>query len=390
MVGSIRQCSPGSWRITIELERGPDGKRRQKSVTVRGTKKEADRELTRLVQEAQAGTYRTASKMTVAEYLEYWLKNYAETNVAEKTLEGYAETIHRYIVPALGTVRLDKLQPAHIQAYYTRALRSGRIKREGGLSARTVLHQHRLLRQALKHAVDWQFIGRNPADATKPPRPEEKDTAFLNPEQLVVLLDAAQATPLYIPILIACATGMRRGEVLGLRWQDVDLEHCALRICNSLVRLATCSVMKAPKTKGSKHDVTLPSGLVDALKIHKAQQDQVRADLRSAYKNHDLVVPQLDGRPRSPNGFTKAFVDLIEKLDLPRVTFHGLRHSHATMLLVERVPIKVVSERLGHSTTQITSDIYQHVLPSMEREAADRTQDALFGGRQRSADDAGS
>jgi integrase len=244
-----------------------------------------------------------------------------------------------------------------------------------------------VLREALQHAVEWRLLSYNPADTCRPPRPEHRDVAFLTPQQLLVLLDAARPTELFLPILIAGTAGLRRGEVLGLRWQDVDLDRGSLKVTQALSRTNAGSEMKSPKTKKSRRAVSLPPELVDVLKQHKAEQEKLRADLRSAYHDNDLVVATPDGRPRSPNAFTKSFTNLVATLDLPPVTFHGMRHSHATLLLAMKVPMKVASERLGHTSVNITMDLYQHVLPDMDEEAAAKTQAALFGERPYDGDD---
>ena len=371
------QRSEGSWSLWIELGSDASGKRRQKTVTVRGTKRDAQRELNRILHELDTGSFVDPAKMTVAQYLERWLADYAKVNVSPKTYEGYEEFIRVHLVPAFGAHPLPKLTPLHIQNYYSRALQTGRRDGKGGLSARTVLHHHRVLREALQLAVRWQLLVRNPADAVEPPRPEKKEMQVLNADQIGHLLSVASRTRLYVPVLLAVATGMRRGEVLGLRWQDVDLKNGMLSIRQSLQQTKEGTSFKQPKTQKSRRMVALPPSVVEELRRHQAAQTDQRQLMEGGYQNHDLVVAHPDGCPFSPGGLTHAFADLIAGTGLPRVRLHDLRHSHATHLFREGVHPKIVSERLGHATVGITLDVYSHVLPGMQAEAALRIDAAL-------------
>ena len=287
-----------------------------------------------------------------------------------KTFETYAEFIRLYMVPTLGRHLLSKLQPAHIQGYYRQMLASGRRKTEGGLSARSVLHHHRVLREALQQAVKWQFLARNPADAVVAPKPERIEMKVLDEAQSARLLQHAEGTRLFVPILVAITTGMRRGEILGLRWSDVDLAASRVTVQQSLSITRQGLQFKAPKTAKSRRSVTLPSLITEALQAHRTAQQQTRELLGAAFQDHGLVLPEPDGMPWSPNAFSKAFRLLLTRCDLPLVRFHDLRHGHATQLLKQGVHPKIVSERLGHSTITLTLDTYSHVLPGMQEEVS--------------------
>lgn len=297
------------------------------------------------------------------------MENYAKSNVAAKTFEGYTEFVRKHFTPALGHHPLAKLQPLHIQAYYTKALESGRRDGKGGLSARTVLHHHRVLREALQQAVKWQLLVRNPADAVEPPRPEQKQMAVLDEDQAKRLLTAAEGTRLHIPVLLAVTTGMRRGEILGLRWTDVDLTTGTAAVRQALGQTKAGMEFKTPKTQKSRRLVVLPQFVADELRRHKGQQAQQKLLLGPGYKDQSLVVAQADGSAFPPNILSIAFATLVKQAGL-KVTFHGLRHTHATHLFLRKVHPKIVSERLGHSNIGITLDIYSHVLPGMQEEAA--------------------
>ncbi len=366
-----------AWCIVFDLGRDERGRRRQKWVTVRGSRRDAERELARLQHELTTGAYVAPADMTVAQYLEYWLQHYAQPSVAVKTLEGYTEYVRLHLIPSLGRHKLARLQPAHIQAYYSDALSHGRRKGEGGLSARTVLHHHRVLRQALEQAVRWQFLGRNPANSVVPPRPRAIEQRVLDVNAIAALLSAARPTRLFVPIIMAVTTGMRRGEILGLRWQDVDLAHGTLSVRQTLVQTRTALIVKEPKSRQSRRVVVLPSILVEALADHRIEQGRLMARLGEVQSDGTLVVAEDNGDPRSPRALSAAFASLLQREGLPLVRFHDLRHTHATLLLGQGVHPKVVSERLGHSTVDLTLNTYSHVLPTLQDAAAREVDAAL-------------
>ena len=378
MQGHIRKRCKNSWAIVIDKGRGPDGRRLQTWRTVHGTKRDAERERTRLLHELNTGAYVEPAKLTVAEYLEQWLRDCAEPKVSAKTFERYEEVVRRHLVPALGQHRLDKLQPLHIQAYYSSALKNGRLDGKGGLSAQTVVHHHRIFRQALGQAVRWQLIVRNPADAVDPPRPRRQEMPALDDDQIAQLLEAAKGTSCYIAVLIAVTTGLRRGEVLALRWQDVDLDKGTLAVRQTLEQTKKFGLtFKEPKSQKSRRVVALPAILVEELRKHRRKQSKQRLALRRAYQDHGLVCPRDDGSPQSPDALSAAFPHLVSRAGVPRMRFHDQRHTHATQLLIHGVHPKVVSERLGHANIGITLDTYSHVLPGMQEDAACRVDAAL-------------
>ena len=376
MTGHIRRRAK-KWAIVVELGRTAAGKRQQRWHSGYHRRKDAERDLPRILREMQTGTYVDPTKLTVGEYLEHWLDAFAKHNVAPKTYEGYAEFIQLYISPAIGHLPLTKLQPLHLQSYYSEMLRSGRRRGEGGLSAQTVLHHHRVIRQALQQAVRWQILARNPADAVEPPKPPAREMTALSEEHTAALLSVAKATRQHLPILLAVSTGLRRGEVLGLRWDDVDLEQGSLTVRQCLQRTRGGLSFVPPKTQRSRRTVALPAFAVERLVQYRGEQAEEILRLGPAYQDDDLVIAREDGSPWSPDAFSKAFRALARKADLPRMTFHCLRHTHASQLCKAGVHVKVISERLGHSTVGITLDLYSHLLPGMDEDAAQRIDTAL-------------
>lgn len=360
----------------IQVGHYANGRPRYKWHTVKGGKREAQRELNRLLAAKQTGAYVEPSKLTVGQYLERWLQDYANAKVGKRTYEFYAEVVGKHLVPALGNLPLVKLQPLHLQAYYTKAQKSGRRDGKGGLSAQSVLHHHRLLHGALEQAVRWQLLVRNPAAAVEPPRVEDREMQVLEAEGIRRLLDAAAGTNLHLPILVAVATGLRRGEILGLKWEDLNLEVGTVTVRRSLEDTSEGLRFKAPKTKKSRRTIHLPPAVVEVLRHHQAEQAELQRCLEPAYEDYGLVLAWADGRPFRPHYVTLAFIRLVRKLGL-RLRFQDLRHTQATALIALGEHVKVISARLGHSSIQITMDRYGHLLPGMDQAAAQRL-DGLF------------
>jgi len=377
--GSITQRSPGSWSIWIDSGRDAEGKRSRKMITFRSTKVAAERELTRLLRELDTGAFVDPSKLTVGEYLEKWLAQ-VKPGVGGKTWERYGEIVRLHLIPALGRIPLPKLTPTHIQDAHARALESGRKDGKGGLSAQTVLHHHRALKEALGNAVRLQLLARNPAEAVDPPRPRREEMQALDGAAAARLLAAVRDTSMNVPVVLALATGMRRGEILGLKWEDVDLDRGTLTVNRSLETTRGTLTFKGPKTQKGRRRITLPPFAVQALIVHRARQAEVRLLLGPAYVDQGLVLAGAEGGPMHPDSLTTGFRRLAKKAGVAGLRFHDLRHSHASQLLEQGIPLKVVSERLRHASVAITGDTYAHILPGMQEEAARRIEATLGGG----------
>jgi integrase len=377
MRGHIRQRGKTSWAIVLELGHDAEGKRKQKWHSGFKTRKDAQAELARLMHEMNTGAYIEPSRLTFGDYLDRWLADYARIKVSAKTFERYTEIVRLHLKPALVHHPLAKLQPLHIQAYYATALQSGRKDGKGGLSAQTVLHHHRVLREALQQAVRWLLLARNPADAVEPPRPANRQIRVLDETETARLLRAVADTKYYVPSLLAVSTGMRRGEILALRWDEIDLDAGTLAVRQTLEQTRAGLAFKQPKTQKSRRLVALPPLTVDALRRHRVEQTEHRLALGPMYNDQGLVFPQRDGALWNPNTFSACFIPLADRAGLGGLRFHDLRHSHATQLLRQGVHPKIVSERLGHSTIGITLDVYSHVVPGMQEEAARKTDAAL-------------
>jgi integrase len=376
MKGHIRKRGK-SWAVVFDLGRDASGKRRQKWHAVPGTRRDAQRELARLLNEMNTGAYVEPARMTVSEFLDRWLADYAKPKVSPKTFECYQEMIDGHIRPALGAYLLPKLAPLHIQSFYSRALASGRKDGKGGLSAQSVVHFHRLLHKALAQAVKWQLLARNPVDAVEPPRAERKEMRALDEDETARLLSLLGESRLYMPTMLAVTTGLRRGEILGLRWGNVDLVAGTLTVVQSLEQTKGGLRLKSPKTHRSRRSIALPAMTTAALRLHRVKQAEERLALGPAYDDEGFVCPRPGGAPWAPDVLSTAFAAFVRRSGLKQFRFHDLRHSHASHLLRAGVHPKIVSERLGHSTVGITLDTYSHVLPGMQQDAVKLIDAAL-------------
>ena len=377
MKGHIRRRGRRSWAIVIDVGRDPNGKRRQRWHTVQGTKRDAERELARLVHSLNTGEYVEPNKLTVAEYLQRWLVDYAKPNTSTRTHERYAEIVRVNINPVLGHHKLTALQPLHIQDFYSNALTSGRRLGPGGLSAQTVLHFHRLLHGALRQAVRWQLLVRNPVEAVEPPRVKRREMRVLTEAETAQLLTAADGTRVYVPVLVGLTTGMRRGEIVALKWPDVDMQAATLTVTKSIEQSKSGLAVKSTKTAKGRRTITLPSITVEALRRHKADQGRERFRLGPAYQDQDWVCADPDGSVLKPNSLSAAFQLLLRNRELTRIRFHDLRHTHVSQLLQQGVHPKIVAERLGHSTIVVTLDTYSHVVPGLQEQVAQQLDQVL-------------
>jgi integrase len=369
MKGHIRERSPGHWAIVIDVSDG--GKRKQRWHSFKGTKRQAQIECARLIAELQNGTAVEPSRMTVADFLERWIEH-MQGQVSPRSHERYAR---KNLAPLLGALTLTKLQPAYISQAYAKALASGRRDGSGGLSARTVTHMHRVLREAFQQAVRWQLLARNPADAVKPPKVERKQMNVLDVDGATALLKAAGGTPLFMPILLGVRCGLRRGEVVALRWRNVDLERGQISVVASAEQTDQGVREKEPKN-GKGRTIVLSATEVEELRTHRARQAEGLLALGVRLTDDHYVVTRADGQPIQPRSLTHAFVKFVRQHGF-QIRLHDLRHSHATHMLASGVHPKIAQERLGHSSVGITLDLYSHVLPGMQAEAVSRV-DAAF------------
>lgn len=371
MRGHIRKRYKDSWSVVIHMGKDPNtGKPKYKWFTVKGSEDDAEKFLTEKLRQLDTNMYTDPGKMTVAEYLRKWVKNYCEPNLAKSTLIRNRGIVENHLIPALGRYQLAKLKPLHIQEYYTHALKYGRIDGKGeALSPTTVLYHHRVLHEALKHAVQWQLLTMNPSDAVKPPKKNKPQAKTLDKQEVDILLNEAKGGPLYIPVLIAIHTGMRRGEIIALEWKDVDLKAGIIHVKKSIHWDAETKKHITKRTKNEKNrrvDIIMP--VVDELKRWKKEQKNNRKACGTGCEINDYICTHPDGRMISLDYCTKAFIRLARSCRFD-ISFHDLRHTHATLMMQMGVPAKVVAERLGHTDIKITIDTYSHVSAGVQRDA---------------------
>jgi len=374
MKGHIRQRSKGSWEIFYEMAADPvTGRRQQKSQTVKGAKRDAQRVLREVLISLEQGAYVKPNKVTLGDWLRQWLKDYASMNTTDRTQESYSSIVERHLIPSLGKVMLADLQPQHIQSYYADKLSNGRADGKGGLSARSVVYHHRILSKALDYAVKMGMVVRNVADVVQPPRMQRVTMRTLSPEEATRFLEAAQETDYYVYFATLLYTGLRRGELLALRWRNLDLAKATLTVVETAYKLGNGDyIIKEPKTAQSRRSVILSPALVELFKAYWIDQELLRIQLGVSLNADDFVFIRPDGSPINPNAVTLAFRRIIQKAGLRNLRIHDLRHTHATLMLKAGVHPKVVSERLGHASIGITLDIYSHVLPGIQEEAAEK------------------
>jgi integrase len=383
MRGSIINRPKGSnrWSIILEIRDDATGKRKRRWHSFTGTKRQAQDECARLITQLKEGNALEPNKATVAQFLGRWL-DHVKTQVSPKSHERYAGIVDQNLIPALGAVRLNKLRPVQISTAYSQALSNGRRDGAGGLSPRTVGHMHRVLKQALGQAVKWKELTHNPADAVDPPRVDWKPMQTYDLPQTVEVIEAVRETPLLIPAVLAVLCGLRRGEICALRWRNVDLNAASISIVESLEQTKAGLRFKSPKS-GKGRTVALSATVVDELRAYRVRRAQDLLRLGVGLSDDDLVLGHADGSIVSPIYISQLWARSIKKTRLARLRFHDLRHAHATHLLANGVHPKVASERLGHSKVGITLDLYSHVIPGMQEDAAAMIDSALSAARDK-------
>jgi len=335
------------------------------------TRKAVQDQVTDALKNVKDGIPLPTGNHSVAEYLADWLEA-ARPSIRGRTWERYEQLLRLHVIPNLGKLRMSQLSPLHLQQLYAKLL-------ESGLSQTTVRKVHMLLHRALQQAARWGFVARNVTTLVDAPRNAHHEMQTLSPEQARHLLDAARGHRLEALFVVAVTTGIRRGELLGLRWQQVDLEGGSLEVLVSLQRTRDGCEFAEPKTAHSRRRVSLPEIATDALRRHRVKQNEERL-AADEWEGNDLVFANEVGRPvDAPNLLRRAYWPLLKKAGLPQIPFHALRHTAATLLLRKGIHPKIVQEMLGHSSIAITLDLYSHAVPTMQREAT-AAMDALLTG----------
>jgi integrase len=379
MSGHILRRGKSSWRVKFDLAPDASGRRNTRFVTVKGKRQDAQRELTRLLGAAHAGTLAEPSATTVADYLRAWLDGAPE--LANKTRERYRQLAEQQIIPHLGSLMLQKLRPAHVADWHTTLLKSGG-KAGAPLSSLTTGHAHRVLHGALARAVKSELLSRNVASAIAPPQVAQQEIGSLKADEVATVLKALDGHPLQPIAILALSSGARRGELLALPWDRVDLDKATMRIEHSLEQTRAGLKLKAPKTRTSRRTVSLPPSAVEALRAHRRKQLEIRIALGQGKPDADtLVFCRIDGDPIPPNDLSRDWARFVKSRKLPRVSFHGLRHSHVSALIARGVDVLTISRRIGHTNAATTLRVYGHMFEQNDSTAVDAIEAALRSNR---------
>jgi integrase len=376
MRGHVRKRG-NTWCVVVDVGRDSEtGKRRQSWKSGFRTRREAERGLTELLGRLEGGSFVEPTRQTVGDFLCEWLSAIEARGLRPNTLSTYRMLVEKHLIPRVGSVPLQKLSASHLNAAYADMLASGRrnVKKTSGLSPRTVRYAHSVIRKALADAVKWNRLVRNVADAADPPRKSAtvKAPTTWSAAELHCFLEHVESDRLAPAWRLAASTGMRRGEVLGLSWNAVDLEAGRLAVRQTLTVADYKPHLAQPKTERSRREVALDADTVAALREHRTRQLEARLAAGEVWENDaELVFTDAIGRALHPQAFSEAFERHVAAAGLRRIPLHGLRHTHATLALQAGVHPKVVSDRLGHFSAAFTLDTYSDSIPALQGTAAE-------------------
>ncbi|KXS41418.1 MAG: integrase family protein [Candidatus Frackibacter sp. T328-2] len=377
-MATYRETEAGNYEFFVEMGKDPStGKRVRKSKTFSrvkdGKKWAADMELKK-----KGELIVDAKKYTIADLLQEWYEDYAEVELSVTTYQGYKVIINTHLIPALGALRANDLQGRHVKSYIKKKLKDGRANGKGGLSKTTIVQHYRVLSQALKYGRRWNIINHDPLEFVDPPSKDDPEIKHMTKEEVKQLLDAAEGW-IHDFIYLAVNTGMRRGELMGLRWSDVEFENKILRVRQTLVVDQNGgSVFKKPKSKASIRGIDITDDVIEILKNRKKEQNKNKLALGPDYVDkYNLVFCKGNGDKLYPQTATSRFKRAAKKAGFEGYNIHTLRHTHATFMLQNNVHPRVVQERLGHSDISTTLNTYSHVIPSMQKEAAEKLKNFM-------------
>ena len=372
--GSIRErkTSSGiSYQITIEG--GYDeltGKRIRAYKNVKGSKREAKSVMHKMITEMEEGKLSHRSKKKVNEWMDEWLDNYLP-NIEETTRKGYRDKINRYIKPTIGDIYIKALRPEHVQRMVNDML-------DDGLAPKSIRDAYNNINAAMKKAVKLRLIPYNPCEAVELPKLKKYRAKVYPIEMIHTLLDTAMDTDMYLPVFLLVMVGLRRGELLALKWDDIDFENNVLKVRRNMVNGENGFIIKAPKSEAGIRDIHLGEDVMSVLREARMQYTYDAFSYGVGFQNLGFVIRQQDGSPYKPDSMTQKWQRFIKAYNLPKIRLHDLRHSNATALISAGVNPRVVQQRLGHSDVNITLNTYTHVLPEMDIEAASKLDSVIL------------
>ena len=367
MRGHLRKRGDRSWSVVVDIGHDPGtGKRRQKWIAVHGAKRDAEKRLAEVIRDLDAATFVEPSRLSLSGYLDQWMQDYVATSVRPRTARGYGAIVRR-LQGSLGNVRLTELNPQHVQRYYSGLLSEG-------LSAQTILHHHRVLSQTIGQAVRWDMLSRNVLDRVTPPKRTKPELRTLTASEVQHLLRSTEGTEFHVAIHLAIHTGLRRSELCGLIWSDVDLGARSLRVVRTMVSLrGDAAHQDEPKSRRSRRMVAFGIETAELLEERRASLS-ASGSVESA-----RVCARRDGHEMLPDAVSRGFKEIAERCGITGARFNDRRHTHASLLLASGVPVHVVQARMGHESIQTTVDIYGHVLPASDVEAGQVLERHLAG-----------
>ncbi|MGG3962181.1 tyrosine-type recombinase/integrase [Geobacillus stearothermophilus] len=347
-------------------------KRKQASFGPFRTKTEAKKELLKIKNQVDDGSYFKESTEDFSMFMERWFNTSYKRTVEITTAKSREYVIRNHIMKYFQHKKINEITTFDIDSFYVDKL-------DSGYSGAYIRQMHNLLNQAFDQAVRWSLVKVNPVKNAKPPKVKSEEKITWTVDEVNRFLNLIKDSSMEIPYLLAIFTGMRRGEVLGLKWDDVDFENKKIRIKRSLCFVSGKGlIFKEPKTKKSKRQISISQHVVNVLKKHKQKQEFQKEKLGTQYQDNNLIVCTDDGKPLDPRSLLRQFYRLIEEASVPRISFHDLWHTHATILMQQGENPKVVSERLGHSRVGITLDLYSHVSDDLQEQAAEKFENALL------------
>lgn len=358
-----------TYQIVAEEEAGfSTGKRKRFYRTVKGSKKEAEKAMRNFINELENHTFTKESKITVKDFIRQWIELYIKDQLSPTTVQHYVVQTENYIIPVFGDMYLQQVKNIDVQKWLFSLQKKSPLTGKP-MAPKTIKNIFLNLSAAMKKAVMLELIPKNPCDNVTMPKLERFHPDVYSIEEVEHMLDCAKGTSMYLPLMIEICIGLRRGELLALKWKHIDFENGYLSVEENLVTVNNERITKAPKTQSGKRSIQIPATLLTLLRDTKTE--------RKANDN-DYIICQKDGSPYKSDSFTQKFRRFLEANDLKHLRFHDLRHINATIMLSLGISPKVAQERLGHSSYQVTMDIYSHVLKKVEKEAADKLDEALF------------
>lgn len=378
MKGNITRRGKTSWRLKFDAGRDSSGNRQIQYHTVRGSKRDAQLKLAELIASVGRSEFIEPSKLTVAEFVRARVDQWeASGDISARTAQRYRQLVENQIVPHIGNKLVQKLRPLDIEAWHAALHNGGRVRGKGGIAARTIGHAHRVLHKALNDAMRNELANRNVADLKSAPKVDDAEMVIVR--DVPALVTKLPGSRVHIPAMIALFTGMRLGEVLALRWGRVDLERAVIQVREALEQTKAHGIrFKPPKSKAGRRDITLPDFLVEALREYRKDQLELRMKLGTGRLPDDaLLFSNIEGNPIAPDAMSGAWRSYAADAGIPDVTFHALRHTHASQLIDAGVDIVTISKRLGHKKPEIMLRIYAHLFQKDDGKAAAAINAAL-------------